>query len=527
LNFSDPSFLFIFLPCSLAFFYITKKYTRTNKLLLCTLLISSVIFYAVNPILYILLFSASILLNFLFVKVMIYLNQNDYKKIRTFTLIFIICLNLSALIYFKFMLLDINPLTISRNLDSAGSIVLPLGISFYTFQQIALQVDCYWKKVTVINFLEYSSFISFFPQLIAGPIVFQKDMIPQFNSIIDRNLTNELFISGIFIFSIGLFKKAVFADSIANGVDEVYSQLLLNSSLPMFDAWIGLLAFPLQVYFDFSAYTDMACGIALLFGIRLSQNFNSPFKSISIIDFWVTWHITLMRFFRDYIFNPISISFTRITLINNYSKPLSFLLSLFIPVMFVFFLTGIWHGSGLNFILYGIFHGLAVSLNHMWRVFKLPKLNKTLSWFLTFFFVCIAFVLMRSDNYGQFNLYLNSLFFGEIYFPSSLALLENIFSYDLWILIKDNVNFSNNVIQIFNTSSYLSLSVLILILICKYAPNSNEIVNESILEKNNDKTINKKYTFDIKMKAFLTGILLATSCIALTFNSNNFIYFQF
>jgi alginate O-acetyltransferase complex protein AlgI len=525
LNFSDPYFIFIFLPCSLAFFYLIKKFFRVNKLLLLILLLCSIIFYAINPVLYILLFGVSIALNFIFAKVMIYMNLNDFKKSRTFILIFIICLNLSALIYFKFMLLDVNPLTISRNLNNSGDIVLPLGISFYTFQQIAFQVDCYWKKVKIINFFEYSSFISFFPQLIAGPIVFQKDMIPQFNSMIDRNLTNELFVNGMLIFSIGLFKKAVFADSIANGIDEVYLELFLNSTLPMFDAWICLFAFPLQVYFDFSAYTDMACGIALLFGIRLSQNFNSPFKAINIIDFWSTWHITLMRFFRDYIFNPISIFFTRKTFINNYSKPVTFLLSLFVPVMIVFFLTGIWHGSGLNFILYGIFHGLAVSLNHMWRAFKLPKLNRTLSWFLTFFFVSIAFILMRSDNYEQFTLYLNSLIFGEIYFQSSMIFLETIFTNTNWGMIIENINFSGSMIQIFNTSAYLSVFVLISIILCKYAPNSNEIVKDSVLE--NEKGGIKKYHLNIRMKAFITGILLAISCIALTFNTNNFIYFQF
>ena len=157
------------------------------------------------------------------------MNLKKFKISRALILIFIVSLNLSALIYFKFMLLDVNPLTISRNLNDTGNIILPLGISFYTFQQIALQVDCYWKKVDTINFLEYSSFISFFPQLIAGPIVFQKEMIPQFNSMVDRNLTNQLIISGMLIFLIGLFKKTVFADTIANGVDEVYLQLLNNS----------------------------------------------------------------------------------------------------------------------------------------------------------------------------------------------------------------------------------------------------------------------------------------------------------
>ena len=456
---------------------------------------------------------------------MLYMNLKKFKISRALILIFIVSLNLSALIYFKFMLLDVNPLTISRNLNDTGNIILPLGISFYTFQQIALQVDCYWKKVDTINFLEYSSFISFFPQLIAGPIVFQKEMIPQFNSMVDRNLTNQLIISGMLIFSIGLFKKTVFADTIANGVDEVYLQLLNNSSIPMFDAWICLFAFPLQVYFDFSAYTDMACGIALLFGIKLSQNFKSPFKANNIIDFWSTWHITLMRFFRDYIFNPISIYYTRITFIKNYSKPITFILSLFIPVMFVFFLTGIWHGSGLNFILYGVFHGLAVSTNYMWREFKLPKLNKTFSWFLTFFFVSIAFVLMRSDNYEQFHLFLNSLIFGKIFVFSSLNFFQTFLIDNHWTVIGNNINFSSNVIQIFNTTSYLSIFVLALIAICKYAPNSNEIVEESILE--DGLNLKKKYPVNIKKKAFLTGVLLAISSIALTFNANNFIYFQF
>ena len=490
-----------------------------------TVLIFSILFYAVNPFLYLLLFFSSICINFMFAKLMINFNKRKSEATRVVTLVCIICINLSSLIYFKFLLLDVNPLTISRNLSDVENIVLPLGISFYTFQQIALQVDCYWKKVKSIDFLEYASFISFFPQLIAGPIVFQREMIPQFSSMTKKNLTHELAFSAILIFSIGLFKKTVFADSIANGVDEVYLELLNNGSVPLFDAWICLFAFPLQVYFDFSAYTDMACGIALLFGIKLTQNFSSPFKARSIIEFWSTWHITLMRFFRDYVFNPLSIHLTRISLKRGYSNHFMFALSLVLPVMIVFFLTGIWHGSGFNFIMYGIVHGVAVSINHFWREFKMPLINKTFSWLLTFLFVSLAFVLMRSDDFYQFNLFLKSLIFGKIYLPNSLSFLNFISSKDYLFLTETNIIFSNKIIQFFNTSSYLSLFVLGLIFVCKFAPNSNELVQESVLK--DQLAGSRKYVLSTNTKALVTGLLLGISIIALTFNSNNFIYFQF
>ena len=503
MNFSDTNFIFIFLPISLIIYYLARHFKCTNRSILVIIIFISTAFYIVNPMLYILLFLSSIFLNYYFAKLLIISNGKYNNKIRLSILITIILLNLSSLIYFKFLLLDVNPLTISRNLNNAGSIILPLGISFYTFQQIALQVDCYWNKLKEINFLEYSAFISFFPQLIAGPIVYHKEMMSQFKNLKNLIIDKKILVSGILIFSIGLFKKTMFADNLANGVDKVYIKLFENDVIPILDAWLAVISFPLQVYFDFSGYTDMACGLALMFGLKLSQNFNSPFKADNIIDFWNRWHISLMRFFRDYIFNPISFSSTKYALKNNFNNLNTFIFALFIPVMIVFLITGIWHGSSINFVLYGVFHGLAVTTNHFWKTFKLPKLPKFLSWILTFTFVSFAFILMRSDNFDQFLQVINSLFFGHF-------------------------NFKSHFIEYFGKGIFMPLFVLFLLIIVKKAPNSNQIVIDSTITGNQILHREMNYISNkLEIKVFLAGCLLGLSFIALTLNSNNFIYFQF
>lgn len=503
MNFSDPHFIFIFLPIALFLLFTFKKYAVSNQSLLILIILISITFYFVNPILYITIFLSSIIVNYCFAKILIFTNNMVRTRLRLTILITIIGLNLSALIYFKFLLLDVNPLTISRNLDGSGSIVLPLGISFYTFQQIALQIDCYWKKLKNIKFFDYCSFISFFPQLIAGPIVYYKEMVPQFKKLKETVVYQKYIIAGILIFSIGLSKKTLFADNLANGVDRVYLKLVDIGSVPFLDAWFAVIAFPLQIYFDFSGYTDMACGLALLFGLQLCQNFNSPFKAQNVIEYWSTWHMSLMRFFRDYIFNPISIPLTRYSINNNLNDYQTFIFSLFMPVMVVFILTGVWHGSSLNFLLWGLVHGFAVTINHFWKHFKFKPLPKFLGWFLTYLFIAITLILIRADNFNQFTQLFNSLF-----------IVDDLFS------LSSVKYFSGNII--------LPLLVVLLLIFVKICPNSNEIVKESILDHNSlKKTIFDSYDNRHDLKVFVAGFLLGLSFIALTFNSSNFIYFQF
>ncbi|WP_336884782.1 MBOAT family O-acyltransferase [Helicobacter pullorum] len=286
-------------------------------------------------------------------------------------------------------------------------IVLPLAISFFTFQQIAFLVDCY-KKIDVadlqeesreIDFVDYCLFITFFPQLIAGPIVHHKEMMPQFKANENQKLIDSVMIAkGMFIFSIGLFKKVYVADSFAKWANNGFSIVESGKILNFFESWATSLSYTFQLYFDFSGYCDMAIGLGLLFGIMLPINFNSPYKALNIADFWRRWHITLGRFLRDYLYIPLGG--------NRLGKWLT-LRNLFV----VAFLSGIWHGAGFGFIIWGSLHGAAMVICRVysgfveqWR-FRESRIYKIFCWFLTFNFVNLSWIFFRSENLsGAINL---------------------------------------------------------------------------------------------------------------------------
>lgn len=286
-------------------------------------------------------------------------------------------------------------------------IVLPLAISFFTFQQIAFLVDCY-KKIDVadlqeesreIDFVDYCLFITFFPQLIAGPIVHHKEMMPQFKANENQKLIDSVMIAkGMFIFSIGLFKKVYVADSFAKWANNGFSIVESGKILNFFESWATSLSYTFQLYFDFSGYCDMAIGLGLLFGIMLPINFNSPYKALNIADFWRRWHITLGRFLRDYLYIPLGG--------NRLGKWLT-LRNLFV----VAFLSGIWHGAGFGFIIWGSLHGAAMVIHRIysgfveqWR-FRESRIYKIFCWFLTFNFVNLSWIFFRSENLsGAINL---------------------------------------------------------------------------------------------------------------------------
>nr|WP_281267872.1 MBOAT family O-acyltransferase [Helicobacter valdiviensis] len=286
--------------------------------------------------------------------------------------------------------------------------MLPLGISFFTFQQIAFLVDCY-KKSNIedlleskkVDFIDYCLFISFFPQLIAGPIVHHKEMMPQFHALLNKNqsLVNwELIAKGLFIFSLGLFKKIYIADSLAQWANNGFAITQNGGFLNIFESWATSLSYTFQLYFDFSGYCDMAIGLGLFFGIALPINFNSPYKSLNITEFWRKWHITLGRFLKDYLYIPLGG--------NKVSKLLN-LRNLFI----VAFLSGIWHGAGWGFVIWGSLHGIAMVAHRIYsfyvrgKSFLDSKIYKIFAWFITFNFINIAWIFFRSENLtGAINL---------------------------------------------------------------------------------------------------------------------------
>ncbi len=269
------------------------------------------------------------------------------------------------------------------------TIILPLAISFFTFQQITYLVDAYRGETREYHFLHYALFVTFFPQLIAGPIVHHREMLPQFARDTLYRLKAEHLAVGITIFTVGLFKKVVLADGIAIYATPVFEAAEAGVVLTLFEAWGGALAYSLQLYFDFSGYSDMAIGLARMFGIRLPLNFNSPYKASSIIDFWRRWHITLSRFLRDYLYIPLG---------GGRKGEARRITNLMITML----LGGLWHGAGWTFVLWGGLHGVYLVINHGWRrlfpVNQSGRLRKSFGWLLTMLVVVVAWVPFRAES---------------------------------------------------------------------------------------------------------------------------------
>ncbi|MCL1465907.1 MBOAT family O-acyltransferase [Argonema galeatum] len=306
-----------------------------------------------------------------------------------------IAVNLALIGYFKyanFFADSVNHLIgTAFRLDP---IVLPLAISFFTFVQITYLVDAYRGETKEDNFFNYCLFVTFFPHLIAGPIVHHKDLMPQFADKSIYRFKGEYLAVGLTIFFMGLFKKVVFADRIAVYATPVFDAASQGLPLTFFEAWAGVLAYTLQLYFDFSGYSDMAIGASYLFGIKLPLNFDSPYKAVNIIDFWRRWHITLSNFLREYLYIPLGGNRK-----GNFRR--------YLNLMITMLLGGLWHGAGWTFIFWGGLHGIYLVINHQWRSFRRwlgHDLNKShwftqgISWFVTFLAVIVSWVFFRAKT---------------------------------------------------------------------------------------------------------------------------------
>ena len=275
--------------------------------------------------------------------------------------------------------------------ETVPNVVLALGISFFTFQQIAYLVDAWRGETEEYHFTDYMLFVCFWPQLIAGPIVHHKEMLPQFQRESWRNHRWVDASAGITILLIGLFKKVVIADNVAPMANAIFELAGSGTRVPtMGEAWVGATTYGLQIYFDFSGYSDMAIGAARLFGIRLPLNFHSPYKAVSIVEFWRRWHITLSRFLRDYLYIPLGG--------NRCGKSRRYF-----NLLITMVLGGFWHGAGFTYLLWGLLHGLYLCGNHAWIYLRkranLPALPKPVAVGLTFFFVLIAWVPFRAGTF--------------------------------------------------------------------------------------------------------------------------------
>jgi alginate O-acetyltransferase complex protein AlgI len=373
--FNSAVFLFGFLPVALlGFFGLGRLGHRKTAIVWLTL--ASLFFYAWWDVSNVPLLIISIGGNFAIQQL---ITRHRSKAL----LIAGIAINLAALGYYKYAGFLANTIESALSLGlPVPQIVLPLAISFYTFQQIAYLCDSYDGLVEDSSFANYMAFITFFPHLIAGPITHHKEIIPQLARPDIGRPEPQLIAAGATMFVVGLFKKVMIADTIAMYANPVFDAASRGETLTMLEAWGGGLAYTLQIYFDFSGYSDMAIGLGLMFGLRLPFNFDSPLKATNIIDYWARWHMTLTRFVTAYIYSPITMGLTRRRMAAG--KPLpkrgrmtleTFVTLVAWPTLLAFLIIGVWHGAGWQFVLFGLLHGIYLTINHGWR-----SLRKRQSW---------------------------------------------------------------------------------------------------------------------------------------------------
>ncbi len=410
--FNSYSFIFFYLPVVLLGFFQLARIKHTYAA--AWLAAASLFFYGYwNPA-YIGLLLSSIVCNYAFgmwiAKAGLRMAGEESSKqsgaSKKHILVIAMTANLALLAYYKyanFFVSNLNPLfDTDWNL---ANIILPLGISFFTFTQIAFLVDTYQGKVKEYNFVHYVLFVTYFPHLIAGPILHHKEMMPQFAHTSTYRINWEHMATGLMLFTLGLCKKTMGADALAPFANGIFNGVQSGILPTAYEAWAGALAYTLQLYFDFSGYTDMALGIALLFNIKLPVNFDSPYKATSIIDFWRRWHMTLSRFLRDYLYIPLG---------GNRKGQIRRYLNLFATML----LGGLWHGAGWTFVVWGALHGVFLTINHLWReaiseryLRWMPNWIATLSGgLLTFIAVVAAWVVFRSSDIHQAKVILEAMF---------------------------------------------------------------------------------------------------------------------
>jgi alginate O-acetyltransferase complex protein AlgI len=391
--FTQFEFLFLFLPLTLAGYFLIAHVIDDPNARLSWLGVASLVFYGYWDVRFVPIIVASILFNYV-MGVLIAYQAN--RTVRKWVFAVAVSANLLALGFFKYTNFAIQIFdALTRSKFPSLAIVLPLGISFFTFTQIAYLADVYGGYPNEKSFTKYALFVTYFPHLIAGPILHHREMMPQFGSKASRIISTQNIAIGLTILTIGLFKKSFIADGFALIANPVF-QTAKIAHLHVLDAWAGAFAYSLQIYFDFSGYSDMAIGLSLLFGIRLPFNFDAPYKSRSIVEFWRRWHISLSRFLRDYLYIPLG---------GNRHGDRRRNINLATTMV----LGGLWHGAGFTFLLWGALHGLFLGINHRWteRTKKQPALARLIQawWYpiaaiaLTQLSVVLAWIFFRADGF--------------------------------------------------------------------------------------------------------------------------------
>ncbi|MDC1425223.1 MBOAT family protein [Oceanospirillaceae bacterium] len=519
--FNSYEFILFFLPTVLVLFYVVGKVANAKSSIL-VLVLSSLFFYGWwNPLYLPLLFS-SILVNFFIGKKLgksVELKTNG-RNPKTFLIIGVV-FNLFLLGYFKYANFFVeNYEILSKSQLGWEVVILPIAISFFTFQQIAYLIDSYRDETHEYSFLNYCLFITFFPQLIAGPIVHHKEMLPQFSNKNIYRLSSKNIAIGLTIFTIGLFKKVVIADSIANYATPVFEAADNGIILTFLEAWAGALSYSFQLYFDFSGYSDMAIGLGFMFGIRLPINFNSPYKATNIIDFWSRWHMTLSKFLREYLY--FILGGNRKGLIRRYSN-----------ILLTMLIGGIWHGAGWGFLFWGLLHGIYICINHAWRYLNLKTglyfngiLYRYISLTLTFLAVTIAWIPFRATTLdGTFHFFSGMAGLNGLVIPEAYAhYFSGLASYVQFL----GITFGSTP----GFRGFFQVWLLfLLLLIVWFLPNSNQYMSiktsESVNLSGNKKSKYKYFLWSMNViNAGIIGFMLAIALMSIN-ELSEFLYFQF
>jgi alginate O-acetyltransferase complex protein AlgI len=478
--FNSFEFIFLFLPITFAIYFLLNKRKFTTAAT-AWLVFASLFFYSWWNVKYLALILGSIIFNFAIgssLAKVVKSGRGEWSKKSV--LISGVVVNVVLLGFYKyadFFIANINSLA---GLQLAfQKIVLPLGISFFTFTQIAYLVDTYAGTAREYDFLNYALFVTFFPHLLAGPIIHHKEMMPQFASLRNKVLSYRNVSHALFLFFIGLFKKIIIADSIAPIANTGFDA---SAQLTFLDAWVTSLSYTMQIYFDFSAYTDMALAASLLFNIRLPFNFNSPYKATDITDFWRRWHMTLSRFLRDYIYIPL-----------GGNRKGSF--RTYVNLMATFLIGGLWHGAGWTFVFWGFLHGAATVLHRFWMKLEI-RVPRLLAWFLTFNFVNVAWVFFRAKNWEDAIKVLKAMFgTGGMTLSSRFERL--------------GINFGSLVFMHVNKNIFYVLALFMLI--AAFLKNSNELTQ----------------TFKPDWKSALFVVIIAFYTLLSLHNVTEFLYFNF
>lgn len=511
--FNSYTFIIFFLPLAYAGLFISQKW-KDGKYSIVWLVTCSLFFYGWWNFFFVALILFSIAFNY-------YLGGLIQENFSKLYLKIGILGNLLLISYFKYFNFFIENLNVFVQLEATFEVViLPLAISFFTFQQIAYLIDIYRKKTSKYKFSHYCLFVTFFPQLLAGPIVHHKEMIPQFRNNLISNLTLQNLIIGISIFSIGLFKKVIIADNVESYATPLFTAAENGEVITFVEAWLGALSYSFQIYFDFSGYCDMAIGIARMFGVFLPLNFDSPYKSNNIIDFWRKWHITLSRFLKEYLYFSLG---------GNRKGKLRKYLNLLITML----LGGLWHGAGWTFISWGFLHGIYLIINHLWRNIRLTFIpsNKKILYFsvlssriLTMVSIVFAWVLFRSDSFsGALNIYKGLFAYNGISLPEHYYYrLGSISEY----LLEMGISFSG--LKYFYGTQQIFV-ILSLIIMVSFMPNTQEIFSryKPALGYIGDRK--ETFFFSLerpKLWAFISALVFMLSVLSIN-QVNEFIYFQF